>query len=87
VLVEVEVHTVPHSKAPINGEIDLWGPECGGIFVLDYSLVNRGHLLHKSRPVPFVSSSILQILKGDLFDPQKKTQYGFLGEMNNFIFR
>ena len=40
--VEVEVHTVPHFKVPINGKIDLWGPECGGTFILDY---NR-HLLH-----------------------------------------
>ena len=55
--VEIEVHTVPQFKAPINGEIDLLGPECGGTFILDYSLVNVGHLLHKSRPVPFVFSS------------------------------
>ena len=55
--VEVEAHTIPHSKAPINGNIDPWGPECGCTFILDYTLVNVGHLLHKSRPVPFVFSS------------------------------
>ena len=55
--VEIEAHTVPHFKAPVNGKIDLWEPECGGTFILDYTLVNVGHLLHKSRPVPFVFSS------------------------------
>ena len=29
--VEVEVHTVPHFKAPINGKIDILGPECGKV--------------------------------------------------------
>ena len=55
--VEVEAHTVPHFKASINGEIHHWGPESVGTFILVYSLVNIGHLLHKSRPVPFVFSS------------------------------
>ena len=55
--VEVDVHTVPNFKARINGKVDLWGPECGGTFTLDYSLVKIGHLLHKSRPVPFVFST------------------------------
>ena len=55
--VEVEAHTEPHFKAPINGKIDYWWPEFGGTFILDYSLVNVGHLLHKLRPVPFVFSS------------------------------
>ena len=59
--VDVEVHTLPHFKAPINGKVDLWGPECGGTFILYYSLVKIGHLLHKSRPVPFVFSSTVCI--------------------------
>ena len=58
--VEVKVHTVSHFIAPINGKVDLWGPECGGIFTLDYSLVKMGHSLHKPHLVPFVSlSSVL----------------------------
>ena len=32
--VEVEVHTVPHFKAPVNGKVDPRGPEHGGIFIL-----------------------------------------------------
>ena len=42
--VVVEAHTVPHFKAPTYGKIDLWGPECGGTFILDYTLANIGHL-------------------------------------------
>ena len=59
--VEVYAHTVPHFKAPINGEIDLLGPVCCGTFILDYSLFNLGHLLHKSRPVSFVFSSTVTV--------------------------
>ena len=32
-LVEVEVHTVPHFKAPVNGKVEPRGPEHGGIFI------------------------------------------------------
>ena len=46
--VEIEAHTVPHSKAPINGKDDLQGPECGGTFILDYIMVSLGHLLHNT---------------------------------------
>ena len=55
--VEVHAHSVANFKAPINDGNDLLAPACGGTFILDYSLVNVGHLLHKSRPVPFVFSS------------------------------
>ena len=64
-LIEVEAHTVPHFKAPINGKVDLEGPECGGTFILDYSLVKIDHLLHKSFPVQFVFSSTVDLQKQD----------------------
>jgi len=32
--VEVEVHTLPRFKAPVNVEVELRGPEHGNIFIL-----------------------------------------------------
>ena len=46
--VEVEAHTVPHFKAPINAKVELWGLECGGIFSIQTSLLDISHLLHKT---------------------------------------
>ena len=31
---ELEVHTVPHFKAPVNCKVEPRGPEHGGIFIL-----------------------------------------------------
>ena len=44
-LVEIEGHTVPHFKAPVN--MELWGLECGDTFSIQISLLNISHLLHK----------------------------------------
>ena len=79
--VEVEALTVPLFKAPINGRIDLWGPECGGTFILDYSLVNVGHLLHKSRPVPFVFSSTVYLYSLCLHPRREKCTVSFFGRI------
>ena len=83
--VEVEVHTVPHFKAPINGKIDLWGPECGGTFTLDYTLVNIGHLLHKLRPVPFVFSSTVGSIEHAESALQSSFKFCFLHGLTNYI--
>ena len=48
-LVEIEDHTVPHFKVPVYAKMELWGPECGGTFSTQTSLLNISHLLHKSR--------------------------------------
>ena len=32
--VEVQIYTVPHFKAQINGKVEPRGPEQGGIFIL-----------------------------------------------------
>ena len=45
--VEVEVHTVPHFKAPVNAKVELWGLECGGTFIIQTSLLKIGCLVHK----------------------------------------
>ena len=34
VQVEVEAHTVPHLKAPVNGKVEPRGLEHGGILIL-----------------------------------------------------
>ena len=47
-LVEIEGHTVPHFKAPVYAKMELWGPECGGTFSIQTSLLNISHLLHKT---------------------------------------
>ena len=31
--VEVEVHTVPHFKAPVNSKVESRQLECGGVFM------------------------------------------------------
>ena len=46
--VEIEVHTVPNFKAPINAKVELRGLECGGIFSIQTSLLDISHLLHKT---------------------------------------
>ena len=47
-LVEIEVHTVPHFKGPVNGKKELWWLGYGSKFDIQTSLVKIGHLLHKS---------------------------------------
>ena len=51
--VEVEVHTVPHFKAPVNGKVEPRGLEHGGIFIFSNARSKKGHLLHKSRHCDF----------------------------------
>ena len=46
--VEVEVHTVPHFKAPVNSKLEPQGPEHGGIFISLNTRSKIGQLLHKS---------------------------------------
>ena len=58
-LVEIEGHTVPHFKAPVYAKMELWGPECGGTFSIQTSLLNISHLLHKMRFVWFVLSTTI----------------------------
>ena len=41
--VETDGHTVPHFKAPVYAKMELWGPECGGTFNIQTSLVNISH--------------------------------------------
>ena len=53
-LAEIEGHTVPHFKAPVYANMELLGPECGGTFSIQTSLLNISHLLHKTRFVWFV---------------------------------
>ena len=47
-LVEIEVHTVPHFKGPVNGKKELWQLECGSTFDMQTSLVKIGRLHDKS---------------------------------------
>ena len=56
--VEIEVHTVPHFKGTNNAKVESEGLECDEFLFF----TKLGHLLHKSRPVPFVSSSSVCIL-------------------------
>ena len=46
--VEVEVHTVPHFKAPVNCKVEPRGPEHGGILIFENTRSKINHLLHKS---------------------------------------
>ena len=45
--VDVEAHTVPHFKAPVNAKVELWGLECDGTFTVQTSLLKIGCLVHK----------------------------------------
>ena len=45
--VEVEVHTVPHFKAPVNIKLEAQEPEHGGIFMSLNTRSKIGQLLHK----------------------------------------
>ena len=45
--VEIEVHTVPHFKAPVNAKVELWRLACGGTFTVQTSLSKIGSLVHK----------------------------------------
>ena len=46
--VQVELHTVPHFKAPVNAKLELWGLEYGGTFAIQTSVLKVGCLKHKS---------------------------------------
>ena len=45
--VEVEVHAVPHLKAPVNAKVQLWRLACGGTFTVQTSLLKIDCLVHK----------------------------------------
>ena len=53
--VEVEVHTVPHFKAPVNAKVELWRLECGGTFIIQTSSLKIGFLVHK---LSFVATEV-----------------------------
>ena len=46
--VKVEVHTVPHFKAPINAKVERWGLEGANTFMYYNSIVNLALLVHKT---------------------------------------
>ena len=48
--VEVEVHTVSYFKAPFNGEVELWEPECDDTFTVPCS---------KTRHLPTLKKQVL----------------------------
>ena len=45
--VEVEVHTVPHFKAPVNAKVELWKLQCDGTFIIQTSSLKIACLVHK----------------------------------------
>ena len=47
-LVEIEVHTVPHFKATINTKVDPEQQGCDSIFISYQGRPKIGHLLHKT---------------------------------------
>ena len=57
--VEVEVHTVPHFKAPFNAKVELWGLECGGTFIIQTSSLKIGCLVHK---LGFVATNVTKYI-------------------------
>ena len=65
-LVEVEVHTVPHFKAPDNGKVELWWLECASTFLIQTSLLKIGRLLHKSGFVESQSFTTVFLYAADL---------------------
>ena len=46
--VEVEVHTVPHFKAPVNSKVEPRGPVHVVNSIFQNTRSKMGHLLHKS---------------------------------------
>ena len=45
--IEIEDHTVPHFKAPVNFKLGLLGPERPSFLCSKKSIENLGHLVHK----------------------------------------
>ena len=45
--VKVEVHTVPHFKAPVNAKVELYGLKFSSTFIIQTSLLKIGCLVHK----------------------------------------
>ena len=65
---EVEVHTVPHFKAPVNGKVEGWKQEHAGTFTQLNGIVKLGGLVNKmgfdKTEVPMtVNSAVLIFLK------------------------
>ena len=56
--VEIEVHTVPQFKAPVNAKEELLGLECGGTFAIQTSVLKIGCLLLK---LCFVATEVVGI--------------------------
>ena len=46
--IEVEVYTVPHFKAQVNGKVEPWWLKCASSFSIQTSLLKIGCLLRKS---------------------------------------
>ena len=72
--VKVEVHIVPHFKAPVNAKVELWRLACGGTFTVQTSLLKIGCLVHK---LGFVATEVAgtvkqQFFKGLIFGKSKQ---------------
>ena len=62
--IEIEAHTVPHFKAPVNGKVERWGQEHAGTFTQQNGIVNLRGLVHKmgfdKTEVPMTVSTYFQ---------------------------
>ena len=65
---EVEGHTVPHSKAPVSCKLVSRGQSNGSIFSLSLVLLKSVYLLHKWGLGRFVSLSTVVFLKLDRYN-------------------
>ena len=64
--VEIEVHTVPHFKAPVNAKVELLRIACGDTFTVQTSLLKIGCLVHKlGVATEVVGTAILFFLQQD----------------------
>ena len=57
--IEIEVHTVPHFKAPVNVKVELRGLECSGPFTIQTSLFKIGCLVQE---LCFVATEVVGTL-------------------------
>ena len=77
--VEVEVHTVPHFKAPVNGTVNPWWLEYGSNFSIQTSLLKIGCLLYK---LGHFDSQLLTIVKSNMADKWwKDAKYHFSNDV------
>ena len=85
-LVETDGHTVPHFKAPVYAKMELWGPESGGTFSIQTSLLNISHLLHKMGFVPTeVDTTVYLGVKLKIYDEVSKPTGNQVEKLSNDI--